>query len=88
LIFLRHCGQHPLHFGLAQDHRYLGLALRPFDFTDRTQRLMQHLAIEKNQCVQRLILRGHRHLFRRSQMRQENPHFRRAHFPRMPFGVK
>ncbi len=44
------------------------------------KRLVQYFAIEKNQGVQRLVLRGHRHVFMRGEMREKSLDLWLAHF--------
>lgn len=58
-------------------------AARPLEFT-QGKFLPQHLLIQEQQRIERLILRRCRHVTFRRQMGQETPHLRLAHFLGMP----
>lgn len=79
-----HRREHPARF-LARHHLWQPMrSARSRKRVQLPQRLVQHLPIQKHQCVQRLTLGGSRHLPLRRQVAQERRHLRFAQFARMP----
>jgi len=77
-----------LRFG-AGEHRGETLGLfGKFNVVYVGQRDIQHLAVEKKQCTERLILRQGRHILVDSQVGEELLDFPLAHFCQMPLFVK
>ncbi|MBT9166265.1 MAG: hypothetical protein DDT25_00948 [Chloroflexi bacterium] len=80
--------QHRGHLAGREHHRQLGRALGPHHALHPRQVLPQHLAVQKQQGRQRLILRRSRHMALHRQMRQERLHLRRPHPGRMALAMK
>ncbi len=83
-----HPRQHPPHLVACKHHRQTLRPFRPRHVVQPGQIDTQHLAIQKQQRRQRLILRRRRHLALDRKMRQKRLHLRRPQVPGMAFAVK
>ena len=83
-----HSLENALHLLDRQHHRNPNRPPRPHHPRQRPQIAPDHIAIEEEQSVQRLILRPRRYVPPRRQMAQEQLHLRPPHLRRMPLPMK
>ncbi len=83
-----HPFQHGGHLAGREHHRQPGRALGAHHVLHPRQVLPQHLAVQKQQGRQRLVLRRSRHMALHRQMRQKSLHLRRPHPGRMALAMK
>jgi hypothetical protein len=81
-------GQHALDFAARQDDRQSGRACRPLHAVEPCQLPTQHLAVEKEDRRERLVLRRRGHLSIRGKMIQERRHLGFAKHLGMPLAVE
>ena len=79
--------EEPLHLSLAQDQRTPLRPLRPRDVAELTERLLEHSVVQKNERIERLLLRARGNILSHRQMSEEKLHFQSAHFRRMLFSM-
>ena len=75
------------HFVNGEDNRQTLGPLRANDVVDPRQRLLQHVAVEKEKCGERLVLRRGAHRPVDGQVAQKRIHVVRPHRRRMPLAV-
>lgn len=81
-------GKHAPHFLDGKHHWQAFGPFRPYHVIEPGKLDSQYLLVEKQQCCQRLILRGGRYLAPHRQIGQEDFHLRSAHFRRVSIAVK
>lgn len=84
----RHAAQNLPDFSGCHHHRQSRRPRRAHDILQPRQRIIEHMSIEEEQCVERLVLRGSAHVLVRRQPGQEAVDLFSAHRCRMPFVVE
>ena len=80
--------EHRLYFCRGKDGRHALWAFGTLDLAERRERLLQHMAVEKEEGVSGAILRGSGHFPVHGEVREKGPDFWRAHLFGMTLVVK